>query len=135
LLIQNTLYEEMKFYSLVLFFILFFIQATFAQDSQVDNRSSELPQINKESLQLSLDVELYPNPAVDFLNITLKNSNLKNVEFEMYNVIGNKMDYEMETVNGVNYKANVKDFNPGYYLLIIRDPIKRYNKAFKFRKQ
>jgi hypothetical protein len=125
----------MKFYSLVLFFILFFIQATFAQDSQVDNRSSELPQINKESLQLSLDVELYPNPAVDFLNITLKNSNLKNVEFEMYNVIGNKMDYEMETVNGVNYKANVKDFNPGYYLLIIRDPIKRYNKAFKFRKQ
>ena len=125
----------MKFYSLILIFILFFIQASFAQDSQVDNRSSELPQIKKENLQLALDVELYPNPAVEFLNITLKNSNLENVEFEMYNVIGNKMDYEMETVNGINYKVNVKDFNPGYYLLIIKDPIKRYNKAFKFRKQ
>jgi hypothetical protein len=82
-----------------------------------------------------MDVELYPNPSVDFLNITLKNSNLKNVEFEMYNVIGNKIDFEVDAVNGVSYKINVKEFNPGYYLLIIKDPMSRYNKAFKFRKQ
>jgi len=125
----------MKFYSLLLILIVFITNIALAQDSQIDGNRSELPQIKKESLQPSLDVELYPNPAVEFLNITLKNSKLKDVQFEMYNVIGNKMKFELEPVNGVNYKINVKDFNPGYYLLIIRDPITRYNKAFKFRKQ
>ncbi len=125
----------MKFYSLLFILVFCIINVSLAQDSQIDGKRSELPQIKKESLQPSLDVELYPNPAVEFLNITLKNSQLKDVQFEMYNVIGNKMKFELETVNGINYKINVKDFNPGYYLLILRDPITRYNKAFKFRKQ
>jgi hypothetical protein len=124
----------MKFYKLI--FILFFTigNIALAQNSQIDNSKSELPKLKKESLQVALEVEIYPNPAVEFLNITLKDSNLKNVQFEMYNVIGNKLEYEMEAVNGSSYKINVKDFNPGYYLLIIKDPISRYNKAFKFRK-
>jgi hypothetical protein len=125
----------MKFYKLTLLFLLFISQLALAQNSSIDNNKSELPILKKESLQLSMDVELYPNPSVDFLNITLKNSNLKNVEFEMYNVIGNKIDFEVDAVNGVSYKINVKEFNPGYYLLIIKDPMSRYNKAFKFRKQ
>lgn len=125
----------MKFYALILILFFAFIQISVAQDSQIQNNSSELPQIKKESLQVSMDVDLYPNPAVEFLNITLKNSNLKNVQFEMYNVIGNKIDYDIESVNSESYKIDVKEFNPGYYLLIIKDPISRYNKAFKFRKQ
>ena len=133
--IKNVLYGIMKFYSLLFILVFCIINVSLAQDSQIDGKRSELPQIKKESLQPSLDVELYPNPAVEFLNITLKNSQLKDVQFEMYNVIGNKMKFELETVNGINYKINVKDFNPGYYLLILRDPITRYNKAFKFRKQ
>jgi len=124
----------MKFYALIFILVFTIAQTSVAQNSQTDNAKSELPQIKKESLQVSLDVELYPNPADEYLNIILKNSNLKDVQFEVYNVIGNKLDYEMESVNGISYKINVKDFNPGYYLLIIKDPITRYNKAFKFRK-
>ena len=124
----------MKFYSLI--FVLFAtLQLSFAQNAQVDNDKSELPKIKKESLQLALDVELYPNPAIEYLNITLKNSTLKNVQFEMYNIIGNRLEVEMEAVNSDSYKINVKEFNSGYYLLIIKDPITRYNKAFKFRKE
>jgi len=124
----------MKFYALIFILVFTIAQTSVAQNSQTDNAKSELPQIKKESLQVSLDVELYPNPADEYLNIILKNSNLKDVQFEVYNVIGNKLDYEMESVNGISYKINVKDFSPGYYLLIIKDPITRYNKAFKFRK-
>lgn len=123
----------MKFYSLII--ILFLISSgLFAQDSKINNKS-ELPQIKKESLQISLDVELYPNPADEFLNVRLKNSNLKAVKIEMFNVIGNKMDVEIDQINANDYKVNVKEFNPGYYLLIIKDPMSRFNKAFKFRKQ
>ncbi|MCK5280982.1 MAG: T9SS type A sorting domain-containing protein, partial [Cyclobacteriaceae bacterium] len=76
----------------------------------------------------------YPNPAIDYLNIKLKNSQLKDVQFEIYNIIGNKLKFELDVVNSDTYKINVKEFHSGYYLLIIKDPISRYNKAFKFRK-
>jgi len=91
--------------------------------------------LNTESLQMEVEVDLYPNPAIDFLNVTLKNSQLKNVEFEIYNIIGNKMDFEIDAVNANNYKINVKEFHSGYYLLILKDPVSRFNKAYKFRKQ
>jgi hypothetical protein len=115
--------------------LLFISGFALAQSSSLDNNKSELPILKKESLSLSLDVELYPNPSVDFLNIVLNNAALRNVEFEMYNIIGNKIEFEVEAVDGVSYKINVKDFNPGYYLLIVKDPMSRFNKAFKFRRQ
>ncbi|MCK5102246.1 MAG: T9SS type A sorting domain-containing protein [Cyclobacteriaceae bacterium] len=123
----------MKFY-LTTFFLLFFIQTSYGQDNSIDGNKSELPKLKKESLQIETDVELYPNPAIDYLNIKLKNSQLKDVQFEIYNIIGNKLKFELDVVNSDTYKINVKEFHSGYYLLIIKDPISRYNKAFKFRK-
>ncbi|MCK5372110.1 MAG: T9SS type A sorting domain-containing protein [Cyclobacteriaceae bacterium] len=123
----------MKFY-LATFFLLIFIQTSYGQDNSIDGNKSELPKLKKESLQIETDVELYPNPAIDYLNIKLKNSQLKDVQFEIYNIIGNKLKFELDVVNSDTYKINVKEFHSGYYLLIIKDPISRYNKAFKFRK-
>lgn len=125
----------MKFYLTTILLSFCILQASFSQDRSIKDNKSELQKLNTESLQLEVDVELYPNPAIDFLNITLKNSQLKNVEFEVYNIIGNKMNFEMDAINSNNFKINVKEFNSGYYLLILKDPISRYNKAFKFRKQ
>ncbi len=123
----------MKFY-LATFFLLIFIQTSYGQDNSIDGNKSELPKLKKESLQIETDVELYPNPTIDYLNIKLKNSQLKDVQFEIYNIIGNKLKFELDVVNSDTYKINVKEFHSGYYLLIIKDPISRYNKAFKFRK-
>lgn len=125
----------MKLYLITLLLSFAFIQLSHAQDIPIDGSKSELPKLNTESLQIETDVELYPNPVVDFLNITLKNSQLKNVQFEVYNIIGNKLSFELDMVNSNSYKINVKDLHAGYYLIIIKDPISRFNKAFKFRKQ
>ena len=125
----------MKFYLLSIVFLLSISNFSFSQVSPIDQDKTEYPKINKESLKIETTVELFPNPAVESINVTLKNSNLKEVEFEMYNVIGNKMDFEVGILSAQSYKVNVKDFNPGYYLLIIKDPITRFNKAYKFRKQ
>ncbi len=124
----------MKFYSLTFLFLITVVQFSFCQGPSVDDNKSELPKIKKESLQNQTDVELYPNPATDYLNITLKDSKLKNVQIEMYNVIGNKIEFELDAVSLGNYRINVKNFNSGYYLLIVKDQVSRYNKAFKFRK-
>ena len=64
----------MKLYLITLLLSFAFIQLSHAQDIPIDGNKSELPKLNTESLQIETDVELYPNPVVDFLNITLKNS-------------------------------------------------------------
>ncbi|NJN24700.1 MAG: T9SS type A sorting domain-containing protein [Cyclobacteriaceae bacterium] len=124
----------MKFYSTFLIFICLSFQL-FAQGLPVEGNKSELPNLKKESLQISTDVELYPNPAVDHLIVHLKNSHLKHVEVEMYNIIGNKLKFEWDEINPNKFKISVKDLHSGYYLIIIKDEVARYNKAFKFRKQ
>ena len=124
----------MKFYVTTLFLFIV-IQLSYGQDISIDGSKSEVPKLNTESLQIETEIELYPNPAIDFLTVTLKNSQLKDVRFEMYNIIGNKLKLEQDKVSSDSYKINVKEFHSGYYLLIIKDPISRYNKAFKFRKQ
>lgn len=124
----------MKFY-LTTLFLIFFIQLSYSQDISFDDNTSEFPKLKKESLQIETEVELYPNPAIDYLTITLKNSQLKDVNFEIYNIIGNKLKVELDVINSDSYKINVKEYHSGYYLLIIKDPISRFNKAFKFRKQ
>ncbi len=125
----------MKFYASTILILLFFTTLSFGQNTPIDEIQSELPKLNTESLSIETHVELYPNPVVEYLNVRFKNSQLKDVRFEVYNVIGNKLNFEFDEVNATNYKINVKEFHTGYYLLIIKDPISRYNKAFKFRKQ
>lgn len=124
----------MKFYHLITLFTFLMIQASFAQ-SKTGQDKTEVPRLTTESLRLETTVELYPNPTEEYLNITLQNSRLKNVEFEMFNVIGNKMEFDLEQMSAVNYKANVKELKPGYYLLVVKDNATRFRKAFKFRKQ
>ena len=124
----------MNFYLSITFFLFFITNIAFAQNNQIEDRR-ELPKLKTESLKVEMDVDLFPNPAEDYLNITIKNSNLKNVQLEMYNVIGNKLDFELDRSTSNSYKVNVKEFHSGYYLLIVKDPISRFNKAYKFRKQ
>ena len=124
----------MKLYPITLAIIFSFFTFTSAQNSQ-NNDGSELTKLKTESLQLEMDVDLYPNPTSEYLNISLKNTKLKDVDIEMYNIIGNKLDPQIDKTKSNSYKINVKDLQSGYYLVLVKDPVSRYNKAFKFRKQ
>ncbi|CAD5291016.1 MULTISPECIES: T9SS type A sorting domain-containing protein [unclassified Imperialibacter] len=86
------------------------------------------------TLELKNQIEVYPNPAVEFIVVEIKDSNLKKVEFEMHSIIGNTIRIEPEEVAKDTYKIPVKTFNSGYYFLIIKDDYTRYKKAIKFLK-
>ena len=124
----------MKFYLSIILLLFTLIETSYGQNTQIEDRR-ELPKLKTESLQIEMDVDLYPNPAEDYINVILKNSKLKNVQIEMYNVIGNRLDFDVDKSNSNTYKLNVKELHAGYYLLIIKDPVSRFNKAYKFRKQ
>lgn len=86
------------------------------------------------SLELKNQVEIYPNPAAEFLIVEIKDSDLANVEFEMHSIIGNIIKIEPEEIARDTYKISVKSFNTGYYFLIVKDDYTRFKKAIKFLK-
>lgn len=80
-------------------------------------------------------IELYPNPASDFITLTLPARTAQAVEIEVFNIIGNKIRAEVEELDARQYKISVKDFNPGYYLIVVRDAQTRSSQAIKFQKK
>lgn len=107
---------------------------TYAQVSDDDNTPPESPTFAHKELSSKNIIELYPNPVTEFVTVNIKNSTFDKVEFELYNIIGNKLNVQVEETGYHRYKLNLKELNSGYYLLIIKDPGKKLNKSFKFQK-
>ena len=108
----------------------------FAQESgQQEGYVGENNQLNQKSLELKNSVEVYPNPAIDFLNIDVTAQDLVQVEFEVYDIIGNAIAVAPEKLTTNKYRVPVSDLHSGYYMLIVRDPYSRYRQIFKFGKQ
>ncbi|MDN5200665.1 T9SS type A sorting domain-containing protein [Fulvivirgaceae bacterium BMA10] len=108
----------------------------FAIPSVLYGQSSKeyIANVNGETVKINYDVDLYPNPATEFVNIKSKGDEFLEIGFEMYSLIGNKLPVQVEKVDKENYKIPVKEFSSGYYLLIIKDKRTRYRRAFKFQK-
>jgi hypothetical protein len=112
----------------------FYIGTANAQSALSGEQSAEIPYSQDNQIISKNKIEIYPNPAVENIYVKIDNSELENVEIELFNIIGNSLIVEIEEISPNTFKINVEDFPPGYYLLIIKDPIKRFNEAFKFHK-
>ncbi len=44
-----------------------------------------------QPLDISNKIEIYPNPAVEYVIVEISNSTLTNTEFEMHSIIGNEI--------------------------------------------
>lgn len=115
---------------IILTFLLAFagFNEGFTQDIGLETR------LTNPSLSIKNKIEVYPNPAVEFLIVQISNSEMDNVEFEMYSLIGNKVVIKPEQVGSNKYRISVKDFSSGYYFLLVKDDKKRFEKALKFLK-
>ena len=122
---------------LLLFTILVFtVSLGIAQDSKEgEGYVGENNDLTQRSLELDQVVEVYPNPAIDFLNIDVKSQDLVQIEFEVYDIIGNTIQVSPEKLTASKYRVPVKDLHSGYYMLIVRDPYSRYRQIFKFGKR
>lgn len=116
----------------IIAFICILGWATTAQAQ--DDSAAESP-FSTQDLEIENKIELFPNPTVDYLNVQVLNSNLQKTEFTLHNIIGNEIKIEPEKVGDHKYKINVKELSPGYYLLVVKDPISKFNKTFKFLKR
>ncbi len=120
---------------LLLIITCFFITGiSQAQSEYTDDKGMELPYFQNDKLIQKNKIEVYPNPAVENIYVKIENSELEKVEFELFNIIGNSLNIQPEEISKNNFKIKVDEFPAGYYLLIVKDPITRFNQAFKFHK-
>lgn len=122
----------MKKLLLVSLFIFSLTGFTLAQNERAESREGIQPFQGDKLVKNK--IEIYPNPAVQNVYIKIENSELESLEIEMFNIIGNSIRFEYEEITKDNFKINVEEFPPGYYLLVIKDPITRFSQAFKFHK-
>ena len=115
---------------LFVLFTAFAVQTAMAQGAQ-----SDFPAFGNASTELESKIEIYPNPAVEYLNIEIKESKLVETHIVLHNIIGNKIEIYPEKVADNKYRLEVKDLPPGYYLLSIKDPVNDFNKTYKFLKR
>jgi Secretion system C-terminal sorting domain len=80
-------------------------------------------------------VEIFPNPATEFISVKFEAPIAKRVRLSVHNVIGNTMELETERVDEHEIKIRVKDLATGYYLISVKDEHLNIGSTYKFLKR
>ncbi len=80
-------------------------------------------------------VQLYPNPATEYLIVKLNSPNAHNVKLAMHSVIGNVLDFEREQIDEFEVRLQIKELPSGYYFLSINDEESGFKASYKFLKR
>lgn len=80
-------------------------------------------------------VQLYPNPAVEYLVVHFAEPYAQTVKLTIHSIIGNTVEVEREMVDEHEIRLRVKDLPSGYYFLAIKDDGANQRGSFKFLKR
>lgn len=80
-------------------------------------------------------VQMYPNPATDYLIVRLQTPHASDVKLAMYSVIGNVLNIDKEIVDEYEIRIRVKDLPTGYYFLSIKEEESGLKASYKFLKR
>lgn len=80
-------------------------------------------------------VEIFPNPATEFINVKFEAPIAKKIRLSVHNVIGNTMEIESEVIDEHEIRIRVKDLATGYYLLSVKDERLNLSSTYKFLKR
>jgi len=125
----RILYSSMHTKLLTISLALLLCGVVYAQESSNPREKSPFTQ----GLQ-NTKIEIYPNPAVDYLIVQVTNSTMQKAEFEMHSIIGNQMSIQVQDLGNGRYRIPVDQLAKGYYFLILKDESTRFKRAFKFLK-
>ncbi|HEY3402959.1 MAG TPA: T9SS type A sorting domain-containing protein [Ohtaekwangia sp.] len=89
----------------------------------------------RTTASLIKSVQLFPNPAVDYVHIRIEQVDISKVRFSLHNLIGNKQEVEYEVMDEHELRIKVKDLAMGYYLITVNDMETNLNGTFKFVKK
>ena len=104
-------------------FLVFLFAGTFAFAQEGSNvpDPDERNIIVQDFLDKANRIDVYPNPAQEFLVVQISNSNVDDLKFEIRSLLGQKMLVVPEDLGNGKYRFAVKDFAVGYYFMIVKD--------------
>ena len=126
---EDQAYMKQLRLSLILLILLVMGQVGYAQ------KEGELDRFATSAIEKKNKVSLFPNPAVDYIQVKIENSNLTNAKMVLYNVIGNEVEVEVRKEEDDTYMIDVADLPAGYYFLAIRDEKNYFRETYKFVKR
>ncbi|HCZ37467.1 MAG TPA: hypothetical protein DHV26_16230 [Cytophagales bacterium] len=80
-------------------------------------------------------VQVYPNPAIEFLSLKFEAPQAKKVKLTVHNILGNTLEVETEVVDEHEVKLKVKELATGYYFVSVRDEQANLRGTYKFLKR
>jgi len=80
-------------------------------------------------------LQVYPNPATEFVNVKFDSPQAKKVKLTIYNILGTSIELETEVIDEFEIKIKVKDLATGYYFLSVRDESSSLRSTYKFLKR
>lgn len=113
-------------YGRILATLVFFAMAHLASA-----QSETIPAVEEEQVH----VNLYPNPAINYLYIRFDSLKSEHVNLTVRNIIGNEMNPDRENVEQDAIRLKVDNFPPGYYLVTLSDENSRFKRVYKFLKR
>ena len=83
----------------------------------------------------NINIELYPNPATDYITIKFKDKqDFDDFEFKIHTLIGNQLNFDSEIISDSEIKIDLKNISKGIFFLIINHKNDRKRKILKFLK-
>jgi hypothetical protein len=81
----------------------------------------------------NFDITLFPNPFDDEFNINMLPASLDPIEFEVYDLLGRRIDSQKIKPTEINSKKIGTNYLPGFYTLFIKQG--EQNKSIKVLKK
>jgi len=76
---------------------------------------------NSSNKFISADIEIYPNPTADLINLTVKNQNLSNCQISLFNSLGQKFSAQSFIVSPEKITIDIGNLHKGLYYIILRN--------------
>ena len=80
-------------------------------------------------------VQIYPNPATDYLTIKFESPVAKSSKLAFHSIIGGSLELEQEAIDDFEIRVKVKDLPVGYYIIAVHDPQNNSRGIYKFLKK
>lgn len=100
----------------------------FGQGIEKTESNATLPETVKS-------VKLFPNPAIEYLDVKFEVPQAKQVKLGLSNIIGSKFEIESEVIDDYLVRIRVKEMPAGVYLLSIHNEENGLKGAYKFLKK
>ena len=88
---------------------------------------------SNDTILTANEISIFPNPAINEIQVLINNSDLENPRITLHSLIGNVINTEISESEPNQFHIDLRGLPQGYYFVSIKD--REFNKTYKFLKK